>query len=53
MDSLDNLNPRSGRSGGVLPNQETQSYADRAERRMLLEQVAMTVLAAGLLLAIL
>jgi|GEM_PF-2742853 len=53
MDSLNNLNKLGDHAvGGMLPNDEIQSYAKRAERRMILEQVAMTVLAAGLFLAI-
>jgi len=53
MDSLNNLKRVNNQTaGGVLPNDDIQSYAERAERRMLLEQVAMTILAAGLFLAI-
>ena len=53
MDSLNNLNHAGSQTvSGVIPNERIQSYAQRAKRRMLLEQVAMTVLAASLFLAI-
>ena len=52
MDSLNDLNPENHPVGDLVPSNQTQSYAKRAERRMLLEQVAMAVLAASLFLAI-
>ena len=52
MDSLNDLNDGNHGTGGLDRHNEIQPYAQRAERRMLLEQLAMAVLAAGLLLAI-
>ena len=52
MDSLNDLIPENHPVGGLVPDNKNQSYAKRAERRMLLEQVAMAILAAGLFLAI-
>ena len=53
MESLNNLNPGDPVAGSLVNENQSQSYAQRAERRMLLEQVAMAVLATCLFLAIL
>ena len=53
MDSLNNLNQVNRTiSSGALPPDQVQSFARRYQRRMLLEQVAMAVLAVSLFFAI-
>ena len=52
MDSLNNLDASGHDVGGLLPHDEIQPYSQRTERRMMLEQLAMAVLATSLLLVV-
>ncbi|MBT8145799.1 MAG: hypothetical protein KJN90_03050 [Gammaproteobacteria bacterium] len=52
MDGLNDLNAGNRGTGSLFHRDEIQPYAKRAQRRMLLEQLAMAVLAVSLLLAI-